>query len=162
MERRRQINRVILERRRLRDAANQFDRTRESFVRRYRLEQRMLISLIEELQPLATDRSSKLAIPFHIKVFFLFQGICNHCTHLFIYICFCLFFFFFQVLCTVRFFATGTYQTAIGDTCDISVAQETVSDILAEVLELFMHPTILGRYIKFPRNRAEAQICIDR
>ncbi|KAK3923619.1 Putative nuclease [Frankliniella fusca] len=67
-----------------------------------------------------------------------------------------------SVLCVIRFFATGSYHSLVGDSYDVCCAQETVSDTLKEVLELLMDPRIIGKYIRFPRTREEAQIVIDR
>ncbi|KAE8738404.1 hypothetical protein FOCC_FOCC016125 [Frankliniella occidentalis] len=133
-ERRRvQVRRMVVQRKVARDNADSFERTEESFIRRYRLTKDLMWHIIDSLRPLAVPKRSPLSIAFEIKV-----------------------------LCIVRFFATGTYQTIIGDTVDLALTQETVSDIIKELLPLFIHPRIKGKYVKFPRTREEAQVFVDR
>lgn len=70
-ERRRQINLLILRRRRIRDAYDPFDVTLETFMGSYRLSQDLVRSLLDLIRPHVRETTSPLAVSLEIKVRFL-------------------------------------------------------------------------------------------
>ncbi|KHJ98414.1 transposase, IS4 family [Oesophagostomum dentatum] len=63
-----------------------------------------------------------------------------------------------QVLITLRYLATNSFQTAVGD--GHGVSQEAVSDIVERVIEELNHPTIEERFLRFWPS--DAQWCWRR
>ncbi|XP_034250956.1 putative nuclease HARBI1 [Thrips palmi] len=132
-ERRRQINQLILLRRRIRDAHDPFDVTRETFIASYRLTQDLVRSLVVLIRPHIPRTTSPLAVPLEIKI-----------------------------LCVLHFYATGSYQRPTGKSIDTAVAQPTVSDHLTEVTLALNHPQVVSRLIQFPRNAEQMRACVAR
>ncbi|KAF7991014.1 hypothetical protein HCN44_000819 [Aphidius gifuensis] len=55
----------------------------------------------------------------------------------------------YQVLCTLRFFAVGSYQASIGESLDLAMSQPTVSRVLSNVTRAMI--PMEHEFIKFPR-----------
>lgn len=58
-----------------------------------------------------------------------------------------------QVLCTLRFFAVGSYQASIGESLDLAMSQPTVSRVLSNVTRAMT--TLEHEFIRFPREERE-------
>ncbi|XP_034233028.1 putative nuclease HARBI1 [Thrips palmi] len=132
-ERRRQINGLILRRRRIRDFGDPFDVTHEAFVGSYRLSQDLVRSLLDLIRPHVRQTTSPLAVSLEIKV-----------------------------LCVLQFFATGCYQKPTGKSMDAAVAQSTVSGYLSEITTALNNPLVVARIIQFPRNLQQMRACVAR
>lgn len=63
----------------------------------------------------------------------------------------------FQVLATLRFFATGSYQEITGTNHYVGVSQPSVSRSIKEVCNALSRPEIFNNSVNFPRNVAEMQ-----
>eukprot|EP00102_Acyrthosiphon_pisum_P026236 XP_016663446.1 PREDICTED: putative nuclease HARBI1 isoform X2 [Acyrthosiphon pisum] len=57
-----------------------------------------------------------------------------------------------KVFLALNFFATGCYQTPIGNNRYVAVSQPTVSRAINCVVEALNHPRILNEWVKFPNN----------
>ena len=66
------------------------------------------------------------------------------------------------MLNALSFFANGSYQNPVGRGFDSPVAQQTMSVYIEEISEALNHPEVVGRLIRFPQNREEAEMCIQR
>lgn len=60
-----------------------------------------------------------------------------------------------QVLVTLNFLATGSYQSPIGNSRFTSVSQPTVSRCISEVVAAINHPEIFHVWVKFPKDMNE-------
>ncbi|KAK3923791.1 Putative nuclease [Frankliniella fusca] len=132
-ERGRRKHLLILRRRRIRDFADPFDVTFETFVRSYRLSQDLVFSLVDLIRPHVRRTSSPLALPLEKKV-----------------------------LAALSFFATGSYQTPTGKNFEVSVAQPTMSNYIEEVTRALNTPEVVGRFIRFPATAEEVDYCVQR
>lgn len=63
----------------------------------------------------------------------------------------------FKVLTALSFFATGSYQKPAGDIHGHSMAQQTVSSVVAQVTAAMNSPQMRRKCIKFPRTVPEQQ-----
>ncbi|KAG5880102.1 hypothetical protein JTB14_011605 [Gonioctena quinquepunctata] len=59
-----------------------------------------------------------------------------------------------KVLSTLNFFATGSYQTGVGQNVLSGISQASVSSV-KEVTEALNRPEIFHRWVNFPENIAE-------
>lgn len=66
------------------------------------------------------------------------------------------------ILAALAFFASGSYQRNVGAYALLGLAQPTVSKCVREVTDALNHPSILGKYIKFPMNQRERDIVSRR
>jgi hypothetical protein len=55
----------------------------------------------------------------------------------------------------LNFFATGCYQTPIGNDRYVAVSQSTVSRAINCAVDILNQPEILNKWIKFPNNMQE-------
>ncbi|KAF5298156.1 hypothetical protein FQA39_LY02580 [Lamprigera yunnana] len=63
-----------------------------------------------------------------------------------------------RVLASLNFFATGTYQTRIGQDLNLAMSQSSISKSVTEVSEIFCNHLL--RYVKFPVNEVcDADMC---
>lgn len=109
-------------RRNLRDTENPFTKiTDEHFVELYRYPKALCVELINELKPFLKGSCKLHAIPSHVKV-----------------------------LCALRFFATGSFQRALGQDQFSSLSQTSVSRSVTEVARALNR--IAHRYVKFPKR----------
>ena len=53
----------------------------------------------------------------------------------------------FKVLITLRYLATNSFQTVVGD--GLGVSQEAVSVVIERVIEALNHPAIEERFLRF-------------
>lgn len=91
------VNRMRIERRRLRDRQDPFQLTEAHFCKIFRFTRQVVTTLIEELQPrLQRQRANGLSVQT-------------------------------QVLCALRFYAQGSYQLGVGLQAFISLSQASVS-----------------------------------
>lgn len=73
--------------------------------------------------------------------------------------------FLFQILIALAFYATGSYQTLIGQSVFHNVSQTTVSRAVRQVTEALNHSTIYNKYIIWPlqcqeRNAIKAKLVL--
>ncbi|KAK3928643.1 Putative nuclease [Frankliniella fusca] len=132
-ERARQKYLLIIRRRRIRDLADPFDVTYETFVRTYRLSQDLVFSLVDLIRPHVPRTSSALALPLEKKV-----------------------------LAVLSFYATGSYQTPTGRNFDISIAQQTMSKYIEEISTALNAPEVVARIIRFAETAEEIGFCVER
>ncbi|KOB52365.1 Uncharacterized protein OBRU01_25085 [Operophtera brumata] len=64
-----------------------------------------------------------------------------------------------KILVALNFYARGSYQGSVGQNDDAPMAQQTVSRCIREVSLAINTPEILRKYIKFPQNATERNIC---
>ncbi|KYQ58419.1 hypothetical protein ALC60_02596 [Trachymyrmex zeteki] len=119
-------------RRRLRDMLDPFALSENQFIGLYRLTRDMTRGLIDALEAYLPLRRSPLAIPNELKV-----------------------------LCTLNFYAQGSYQKAVGVDCRLSMAQSTVSMFLQEVT-CAINDHLLRQWIHFPITSQEIQQAVQR
>ncbi|CAB3258452.1 unnamed protein product [Arctia plantaginis] len=65
-----------------------------------------------------------------------------------------------KVLIALSFYATGSYQRPTGDIAAHSVAQQTVSAVIAQVTQCLNLPHFRQKYIKFPNSENERRATI--
>lgn len=107
-------------RRSLRDGQNPFDvATEEHFIQLYRFPKALCMDLIDEIKPFLDSTQRRSALPCHIKV-----------------------------LSALRFFATGSFQRAVGQDTLSSLSQTSVSRCVTEISIALNR--IAHRYVKFP------------
>ncbi|XP_055850483.1 putative nuclease HARBI1, partial [Episyrphus balteatus] len=115
-------------RRNLRDNENPFEMiTEEHFIQIYRFPKHLCRVLIDEIIPFLESSSRIHALPAHTKV-----------------------------LCTLRFFAQGSFQRAVGQDYLSSLSQTSVSRCITEVAIALN--CIANRHVKFPRAAQFLQI----
>ncbi|XP_046752388.1 putative nuclease HARBI1 [Diprion similis] len=57
-----------------------------------------------------------------------------------------------QVLTTLRFLASGSYQLDIGQNVNMAISQPSVSRSIKEVTNILVRPEVFGTWVKFPNN----------
>ena len=60
-----------------------------------------------------------------------------------------------QVLVTLSFYATGSYQRLIGNSYGTVMSQQSVSRAIRQVTQALNHPSICNKWIKFPQTFEE-------
>ncbi|XP_068991139.1 putative nuclease HARBI1 [Neodiprion pinetum] len=125
-----------LERKLMRREQDSFDLTNEEFIELYRINPQLAADLIDTLQP-SLQRVRDSGL--------LVQT---------------------QVLTAVRFYATGYYQRPVGDQCDISLSQSSVSRCIRDVTNA-INERLLKQWVQFPmtpedRQRAASQFVTAR
>ncbi len=120
-------NRALRRERVFKERADLFSESTEWLLSRYRFPKDILIDLCRDLQPMLERETKRTkAIPVHI-----------------------------QLLSTLGFLATGTFQREIGDICGI--LQPTLSRIMPAVLDAII--SLAPTYIQFPyRHHQQAEI----
>ncbi|KAK3921619.1 Putative nuclease, partial [Frankliniella fusca] len=66
------------------------------------------------------------------------------------------------VLCSVAFYASGSYQRPLGQDVNHNLGQGTVSKAVKEVTDIFNHPDVLITFIRFPDTAEERNAMIQR
>ena len=65
--------------------------------------------------------------------------------------------FFLQVLATLNFYATGSYQNSVGQNNSLNISQPSVSRFITYISKLIvLH--LGSKYIKFPQNTVEMEV----
>ncbi|CAI6359977.1 unnamed protein product [Macrosiphum euphorbiae] len=123
--------RFTLHKRILRDSYNPFDLSDFNFKKLYRLPKNVIFDIIENLRPVLT-KTRKNSLSVEI-----------------------------QVLTTIQFLASGSYQRGIGHDCLIPISQPSVSRCIQRVTQSFL-TMYAGRWISFPKTRAERSNISDR
>ncbi|KAJ8929482.1 hypothetical protein NQ314_017814 [Rhamnusium bicolor] len=60
-----------------------------------------------------------------------------------------------QVLCALRFFASGSYQWDIAKHMNHAISQTSVLKTIQEVIGALNRPELVNRYVHLPRNMPE-------
>lgn len=111
-------------RRQLRDVEDPFGISDQHFIKLFRLPKHLTFQLIEELKEYIYESRYSNGIPIHVKV-----------------------------LSALRFFATGSYQTCIGQNALVALSQTCISNNIYEVSLAMNYLT--KKYIKFPKSNEE-------
>ncbi|KAL0879156.1 hypothetical protein ABMA27_002950, partial [Loxostege sticticalis] len=112
-----------------RSEADAFALSETKFIKRYRLSKSLAIQLIEELKPhLEPARSRSDALTVETKV-----------------------------LIALAFYATGSYQTVVGDSRTHCVSQPSVSKAVREVTLALNKPDVMNKHLGFPFHRHERE-----
>ncbi|XP_073967321.1 uncharacterized protein [Choristoneura fumiferana] len=96
------------------------------FIRRYRLSKELTLDLCEELRPLLKEPVRSTDLDLETKV-----------------------------LTTLSLYAVGSYQRPIGDIGAHSLAQQTVSSVVAQITACLNTPQMRRKYIVFPSTLEE-------
>jgi len=126
------------------------------FEQLYRMPQHAVAELCDILRPFLPQHTSPQQLP-------LMRKVCYHCcVRLQFFSVLCCNFFSLQVLITLGFYASGSYQRMLGRCIDCAVSQTTVSRCLREITTALNHEQILNRFIRFPSTREERAPIIQR
>lgn len=68
----------------------------------------------------------------------------------------------FQLLCTLSFLASGSYQRILGRDINTFLSQPSASRCIHEIVETLCHASIVRKYIRFPQNIEERQQLKER
>ncbi|CAB3251255.1 unnamed protein product [Arctia plantaginis] len=98
----------------------------EEFIKRYRLSKQLVLDLCEELGPMFRKPVRSTYLSVEIKI-----------------------------LTALSFYGTGSYRRPIGDISAHSMAQQTVSSVMAEVTACIDSPNMRRKYIHFPQTPEE-------
>ncbi|KAJ8966138.1 hypothetical protein NQ317_017981 [Molorchus minor] len=98
------------------------------FIRTYRLTKNMVVDLCQIVQPFVVAGSRRSALDLRTKV-----------------------------LTALNFYGYGSYQLNIGQNCNQSVSQSSVSKAICQITDALNTPEIFNRYVQFPRNINELQ-----
>ncbi|CAB3251254.1 unnamed protein product [Arctia plantaginis] len=98
----------------------------EEFIKRYRLSKQLVLDLCEELGPMFRKPVRSTYLSVEIKI-----------------------------LTALSFYGTGSYRRPIGDISAHSMAQQTVSSVIAEVTACIDSPNMRRKYIHFPQTPEE-------
>ncbi|XP_041977650.1 putative nuclease HARBI1 isoform X1 [Aricia agestis] len=116
-------------RRRRLDARAQFDPfdlEDNEFIKRYRLSKELVVGLCDEIRPAMKAPRRSTDISVETKV-----------------------------LTALSFYATGSYQRPVGDISAHSMAQQTVSSVIAQVTACIDSVEMRKKYITFPKSNDE-------
>ncbi|XP_008178178.1 putative nuclease HARBI1 [Acyrthosiphon pisum] len=105
---------------------NSFELTDSAFIKNYRLTKNLANSLIQELSPFL--KSPKRSSDLDVST---------------------------KVLVALNFFATGSYQTPVGNSRFTSVSQSSVSRCIEEVTSALNTDDVFGKWVKFPSSLRE-------
>ncbi|EFA12167.1 hypothetical protein TcasGA2_TC002318 [Tribolium castaneum] len=132
--------------RQLRDEQNPFELPGVQFKSMFRLNKNLVNFLIEELQPHIPSRMSVL--PLHLKASFQIPSEAVFAQNTMLQI------FEIQVLTTLKFLSSGSYQNCVGSTSYISVSQPSVSKCITQVCKAITNH-LMPVWVKFPETIAE-------
>ncbi|XP_059048272.1 putative nuclease HARBI1 [Achroia grisella] len=62
------------------------------------------------------------------------------------------------ILTALNFYASGSFQGAVGQNLDTTMAQQSVSNCIRDVTDALNTPYILRKYIRFPQSREDRNI----
>ncbi|KAF9795289.1 hypothetical protein SFRURICE_004661, partial [Spodoptera frugiperda] len=62
------------------------------------------------------------------------------------------------ILCTLAFFASGSYQKILGENVRTYISQASASRAIRTVVDAINQPDIIKKYIRFPGNASEREI----
>lgn len=68
----------------------------------------------------------------------------------------------FQILCTLSFLATGSYQKIISSNVETYISQSSASRAIHQVVDALNNSEIIRKYIRFPQNANERQSLKER
>ncbi|XP_035437582.2 putative nuclease HARBI1 [Spodoptera frugiperda] len=63
-----------------------------------------------------------------------------------------------KILCTLAFFASGSYQKILGENVRTYISQASASRAIRTVVDAINQPAIIKKYIRFPGNASEREI----
>ncbi|XP_035430166.2 putative nuclease HARBI1 [Spodoptera frugiperda] len=63
-----------------------------------------------------------------------------------------------KILCTLAFFASGSYQKILGENVRTYISQASASRAIRTVVDAINQPDIIKKYIRFPVNASEREI----
>jgi len=158
-EHRRRVNMLLHERFRIRDENNPLDLPIPEFVRLYRMPPNEVVNLCNILRQYFPRHPNTQQTPMFRKVCGLYLG-----YRLISFLRQLIFNwnFFMQLLITLAFYASGSYQRILGRSVDAAVSQTTFSRTVREITTALNHPDMLTRYIRFPLTQEEREAVITR
>ncbi|XP_059055881.1 putative nuclease HARBI1 isoform X1 [Achroia grisella] len=63
-----------------------------------------------------------------------------------------------KILTALNFYASGSYQGAVGQNLDTPMAQQSVSNCIRDVTDALNTPYVLRKYIRFPQSREDRNV----
>ncbi|KAK4884815.1 hypothetical protein RN001_001086 [Aquatica leii] len=117
-----ELHNLNIERQMLPDNSNPFDLPNAFFKKLFRFEKEIMLQIITIMSPFMRNSRYSNAIPIHMKI-----------------------------LTAISLFATGSYQTSIGQDFNLGLSQAMVSRAIKEVFNV-SNQLFSNRYIRFPTN----------